>query len=80
MKEVSIRGVCDALRRQQCPTVGSGTTEGVSTKATRVLMAAVARDVRRALTDPARERAGDVWDLALFGHPGRLSFIGIRQP
>jgi integrase len=80
VKDVSIRGVCDTLRRQQAPTVGAGTTEGVSTKATRVLLAAVARDVRRALTDPARERAGDDWDLAVFGHPGRLSFTGISQP
>ena len=40
----------------------------------------MARDVRRALTDPGRERAGDSWDLAVFGHPGRLSFTGISQP
>ena len=40
----------------------------------------MARDVRRALTDPARERAGDNWDLAVFGHRGRLSFTGISQP
>jgi hypothetical protein len=38
------------------------------------------RDVRRALTDPRRERAGDNWDLAVFGHRGRLSFTGISQP
>jgi integrase len=80
VKDVIIRGVCDTLRRQQAPTVGACTTEGVSTKATRVLLAAVARDVRRALTDPALEQAGDDWDLALFGHPGRLSFAGISQP
>ncbi|HZM65937.1 MAG TPA: hypothetical protein VFC16_06515 [Nakamurella sp.] len=35
---------------------------------------------RSLLTDPARERAGDIWDLAVFGHPGRLSFTGISQP
>src|SRR5450759_3180816 len=33
-----------------------------------------------ALTDPGHERAGDSWDLALFGHRGRLSFTGISQP
>ena len=29
---------------------------------------------------PELERAGDSWDLALFGHRGRLSFSGISQP
>ena len=26
------------------------------------------------------EQAKDTWDLAVFGHPGRLSFAGITQP
>ena len=38
------------------------------------------RHVRRALADPASEQAKDIWDLAIFGHPGRLSFTGITQP
>ena len=80
VQDVILRAVCDTLRRQQAPTVGACPTEGVSTKATRVFLVAVARDVRRALTDPARERSGDDWDLAVFGHPGRLSFTGISQP
>ena len=38
--------------------------------------------VRLAYTDPDEERAKDVWDLRLFGVPGRrrLNFSGIRQP
>ena len=40
----------------------------------------MARQVRRALADPGSERAGDTWDLAIFGHAGRLSFAGITQP
>jgi integrase len=54
--------------------------EAVPGKPARVLLTAMARDVRRALTDPARERVGDNWDLTLFGHRGRLSFTGISQP
>ena len=42
--------------------------------------AALARHVRRALADPAAEQAKDIWDLAVFGHPGRLTFAGITQP
>ena len=78
--DVTLRAVCDTLRRQQALTIGACPTEGVSTKATRVLLTALARDVRRALTDPGRERAADSWDLAVFGHRGRLSFTGISQP
>ena len=40
----------------------------------------MARQVRRALADPGSEQAGDTWDLAIFGHAGRLSFAGITQP
>src|SRR5262249_58280542 len=39
-----------------------------------------ARHAGLALADPAAERDKDVWDLAIFGHPGRLSFTGIAQP
>ena len=37
------------------------------------------RHVRRALADPGSEQAKDIWDLAVFGHPGRLAFTGITQ-
>ena len=79
--DVILRAVCDTLRRRAGPDDRRLPTEGpCPTKATRALLTAMARDVRRALTDPARERAGDDWDLAVFGHPGRLSFTGISQP
>jgi integrase len=43
-------------------------------------MASFARDARRMLTDPAVEQAKNTWDLAIFGHPGKLSFTAITQP
>ncbi len=66
------------LRRQQALTIGACPTEGVSTKATWVLLTAL----------PGMSRArpisvvtgADSWDLAVFGHRGRLSFTGISQP
>ena len=36
--------------------------------------------IRRALASPDTEHARDVWDLAVFGHGGGLSFTGISQP
>ena len=78
--DATLRAVCDTLRRGQAPTISDCPVESVPGKPARALLAAMARDVRRALTDPARERAGDNWDLAVFGHRGRLSFTGISQP
>ncbi len=78
--DATLRAMCDTLRREQAPTVTTCPVESVPGKPARALLTAMARDVRRALTDPARERAGDDWDLAVFGHRGRLSFTGISQP
>ena len=79
--DVSLRAVCDTLRREQAPQIAACPPERVSGgKPPRALLAALARHVRRALADPGQERAGDSWDLALFGHRGRLSFTGISQP
>ena len=44
------------------------------------MLAAFARDARRVLADPGVEQDKDIWDLAIFGHPGRLSFTKITQP
>ena len=78
--DVTLRAVCDALRRQQAGSIGACAAESVPGKAGRNLLAAMARQVRRALADPGSEQAGDIWDLAIFGHAGRLSFAGLTQP
>jgi integrase len=78
--DVNLRAVCDSLRRQQAGSIGACAPGHVPGKPARNLLAAMARQVRRALADPGSERAGDTWDLAIFGHAGRLSFTGITQP
>ena len=78
--DVNLRAVCDTLRREQTPTIAACRVECVPGEPARSLAVALARHVRRALTDPGRERARQVWDLGLFGHRGRLSFAGISQP
>ena len=40
----------------------------------------LARHAARAFQDPETETRKDVWDLAVFGLPGRLAFTAIRQP
>jgi integrase len=78
--ETVLRRVCDALRREQVISIfGVAGGPGLSTSP-RTLLAAMARHVRLALADPAAERARDVWDMAVFGHRGRLTFTGITQP
>ena len=76
----TLRAVCDTLRRGQVVTIGACPVESVRGQPAQALLAAMVRDARRALIDPGQERAGDDWDLAVFGHRGRLSFTGISQP
>ncbi|MFN2496443.1 MAG: hypothetical protein ABR608_11135 [Pseudonocardiaceae bacterium] len=80
LTEVSLRAVCDALRREQAGSIEAGEADRVPGKPARSLLRTMVRDVRRALADPGSEHAKDIWDLAVFGHPGRLSFTGIVQP
>jgi integrase len=77
--DVNLRAACDALRRQQAGSVEAADAGLAASKAGRSLLRAVARHVRLALADPAREQLADSWDLAVFGHPGGLSFTGITQ-
>ena len=78
--DVNLRAACDALRRQQAGSAGTADAGLAASKAARSLLRAFARHARLALADPARERLADTWDLAVFGHPGGLSFTGITQP
>jgi len=80
IKDVDLRAACQALRRQQVSSIEDCRAGQVPGKPVRSLLNALMRDVRRALADPASEQAKDTWDLAVFGHPGRLSFTGITQP
>jgi integrase len=75
-----LRVLCDALRRQRITSIETDEVELIGNKPLRSLLNAVTCHVRRALADPSSEQAKDVWDLAIFGHRGNLSFIGIAQP
>jgi hypothetical protein len=79
LTDVNLRAVCDTLRREQTGSIQACEVDRVPGKPARSLLRAMVRDVRRALADPGTEQTKDVWDLAVFGHPGRLSFTGISQ-
>jgi integrase len=79
--DVNLRAVCDTLRRQQAGAVTDCPAAAVRAgRPARSLLRALTRHADLALADPAAEQDKDVWDLAVFGHPGRLSFTGIAQP
>ena len=80
LSAVSLRAVCDTLRREQAVSIADCDLGRLRTKGARALLTAFARDARRALADPGREQTKDTWDLAIFGHRGKLSFTGIAQP
>jgi hypothetical protein len=80
LTDVNLRAVCDALRREQVASIEIRDADRVVGKPARSLMRALVRDARRALADPGSEQVKDTWDLAVFGHPGRLTFTGIAQP
>jgi integrase len=78
--DTDLRAACRALGRQQVTSIEECDVGQVPGKPVRSLLNALVRHVRQALANPASEQAKDTWDLAIFGHPGRLSFTGITQP
>ena len=80
LTDVVLRAVCDTLRRHQVASIHDCEPGLAPGKRARSVLAAFARDARRALADPGVEQDKDVWDLAIFGHPGTLSFTNITQP
>ena len=80
LTDVVLRAAGDTVRRQQCVSISECDPGLAPGKRARSVLRAFTRDVRRALADPGREQGKDTWDLAIFGHPGALSFTKITQP
>jgi len=80
LTDVVLRAVCDTLRRHQVASIHDCDPKLAPGRRATSIIASFARDARRMLTDPAVEQAKDTWDLAIFGHPGKLSFTAITQP
>ena len=80
LTDVVLRAVCDTLRRQQVISIEDCEADLAPGKRARSVLRAFTRDARRALSDPRGEQDKDTWDLAIFGHPGTLSFTRVTQP
>jgi len=76
-----LRALVEDLRRSQITSLDPGwQAPGPMAREKGQLGRSLARYVRAGRGDTGAETAGDVWDLAVFGSPGRLTFTGIRQP
>ena len=80
LTDVVLRAVCDTLRRHQVVSIHDCDPKLAPGRRATSIMTSFARDARRMLADFGVEQAKDTWDLAIFGHPGRLSFTAITQP
>ena len=80
LTDVVLRAAGDTLRRQQAASIHDCDPGLAPGKRAKSVLRALTRDVRRALADPSREQGKDTWDLAIFGHPGTLSFTKLTQP
>ena len=76
-----LRLVVEDLRHAQADSVHADgpAAPGWAGRSARVLTA-LARHAALALSDPETEKAKDVWELAVFGLAGRLTFTAISQP
>jgi integrase len=76
-----LRAVVQDLRRARADTVHAAVDPSPGMRREkRTVLAALARHSALATADPETEKAKHVWELAVFGLPGRLSFTAICQP
>ena len=76
-----LRPLVEDLRRCRAGAVDglAAAPPGTMGREQRTLLGALARHAALALADPETERAKDIWELAVFGMRGRLSFTAISQ-
>jgi integrase len=70
-----LRSLCDQLRRAGAASVAD--LPDPIRRQNRDLLRSLVAHARRAVTTPAEEQAKDVWDLGVFGYPGKLDFTVI---
>ena len=75
-----LRLVVEDLRHAQAGSVHTAALTPGTGREKRTLLTALARHAALALSDPETERGKDVWELAVFGLAGRLTFTAISQP
>jgi integrase len=79
-----VRQLCDALRSERATSVQDLVEHDelsrlLVNRDSRALLGTIARQAHRLGLTPETERRKDVWDLAVFGQPGKLKFTEISQ-
>ncbi|HEY6696965.1 MAG TPA: site-specific integrase, partial [Acidimicrobiales bacterium] len=75
-----LRMVVEDLRHAQADSVHATAPPPGAGREKRTVLTALAHHAALALGDPETEKAKDVWELAVFGLAGRLTFTTISQP
>jgi hypothetical protein len=75
-----LRSVCNDARSQQVPSLDVLAIPASRGKGYESVVSTLITHTRRGMSGPETETAKDIWDMALFGHRGRLSFTAISQP
>jgi hypothetical protein len=77
-----LRVAVEDLRRAQANAIDTAAEGplGSMGRKKRGVLGVLARHVALAVADPETERVKDVWELAVFGLRGRLTFTAISQP
>jgi len=70
-----LRTICDDMRRQQVTAIA----DFVPGKVQQPVAGSFLMHLRRAAASAETEKAAGVWDLALFGRGGRMTFTAISQ-
>jgi hypothetical protein len=75
-----LRSVCNDARSQQVASLADLAVPPSRGKAYESVVHTLITYARRGASGPETETAKDTWDMALFGHRGRLAFTAITQP
>ena len=75
-----LRSVCNDARSQQVCSLAALAIPASRGKAYESVVNTLITHARRGTSGPETETARDIWDMALFGHRGRLPFTAISQP
>jgi integrase len=75
-----LRSICNDARSQQVSSLAALAIPARRGKGYESVVNTLITHARRGMSGPETETAKDIWDMALFGHRGRLSFTAITQP
>ncbi len=75
-----LRSVCNDARSQQVSSLAGLAVPASRGKGYESVVHTLITHARRGMSGPETETAKDTWDMALFGHSGRLPFTAITQP